>query len=72
MDKEKFKELETSYKFVFASNDGKKVLQHIIKTTGVKGLSYDPEGRPENTFYNEGRRSIGIMVLKMTNTLTEE
>ena len=65
MDEEELKELETSYKVTFSTVDGKKVLQHIIETTGLIKLSYDPEGRPENTFYNEGRRSIGIMISQM-------
>jgi len=58
-------ELMQSYKIVFGSAEGREVLKHLLATCCVDEPTYDQNGKPENTFYNEGRRSVALLILRM-------
>ena len=62
----KIKQLQEDYKFVFNSEEGKRVLEdlnkrcHIYNTTHVKGDSH------ESAFY-EGQRSLVVFIENILN-----
>jgi len=59
------KDLKIAYQAVFSSEDGQEVLKHIFAKCSMDTPTYDQNGKPENTFYNEGRRSVALMLLRM-------
>jgi hypothetical protein len=58
---EKIVGLVKSYKQVFASPEGKKVLEHLIRTYMLK--TSHVEGDPYSTAFNEGARNVLLFIL---------
>lgn len=54
------------YKRLFSTEDGKKILQDMILSSGVLQCSYTPD--PYETAYNEGARSFVLRILKTLQT----
>ena len=51
------------FKFVFGSEEGKRVLSHICRECGVLRPSYIPGEPLENAAFNEGMRNVALMIL---------
>ena len=51
------------FKFIFSSEEGKRVLSHICRECGVLRLSFIPGEALENTAFNEGTRNVALMIL---------
>jgi hypothetical protein len=51
------------FKFVFSSEEGKRVLSHICRECGVLRPSFVPGEALENTAFNEGMRNVALMIL---------
>ena len=60
------KQAETDLEWVLSDPRGRRVLQGVIEDCGVNRLSF-VAGDPLATAFNEGRRSVGII---LTNALT--
>jgi len=62
----KLKQLQADYKFIFGSDEGKRVLEdlrkrcHIYSTTHVQGDSHE-------SAYYEGQRSIVVFINNLLN-----
>ena len=63
----KAKLVNTAYKRVFSSEDGKVVLEDLMLSAGIiSGSSYVP-GDPHQTSFNEGRREIVNRIIESIN-----
>jgi|TARA_R110000787_G_scaffold270750_1_gene377767 hypothetical protein len=51
------------FRFVFSSEEGKRVLSHICRECGVLRPSFVPGEALENTAFNEGMRNVALMIL---------
>ena len=51
------------FKFIFSSEEGKRVLSHICRECGVLRPSFIPGEALENTAFNEGMRNVALMIL---------
>lgn len=51
------------FKFVFSSEEGKRVLSHLCRECGVLRPSFVPGEALENTAFNEGMRNVALMIL---------
>ncbi len=51
------------FKFIFSSEEGKRVLSHICRECGVLRPSFVPGEALENTAFNEGMRNVALMIL---------
>ena len=51
------------FKFIFSSEEGKRVLSHICRECGVLRPSFVPGEALENTAFNEGIRNVALMIL---------
>lgn len=58
-------ELSAKYKSVFGSEDGKAVLEDLLKFTKVTQISFTPN-QPEMTAFNEGMKRVGLRLLSLT------
>ena len=59
------------YKHVFSSDEGKRVLWDILKQGNILASSHSP-GCPNETAYQEGRRSLALDILKKLKTDTTQ
>ena len=66
MRKLKDEEREGSYNRVFGVDEGKMVLDDIMRICGVDTISADL-GNPNITYYNEGARAVGLKIKKIIN-----
>jgi hypothetical protein len=57
-------EIHRSYQAVFSTNEGKRVLSHILKH-GYATESTFVQGDPEQTMLNEGSRRLALSILKL-------
>jgi len=55
-----------AYRNVFSTPDGKRVLAHLAKITGVTNPTYTPDARL--AAYKEGRRELWHQISKTINT----
>lgn len=62
--------LFSMYSAVFNSEEGKKVLDDLMRTFGVVEGTFDPD--PYQHAYNEGARSVVVRILKTINTDPEQ
>jgi hypothetical protein len=51
------------FKFIFSSEEGKRVLSHICRECNVLRPSFVPGEALENTAFNEGMRNVALMIL---------
>jgi hypothetical protein len=51
------------FRFVFSSEEGKRVLSHICRECGVLRPSFVPGEALENTAFNDGMRNVALMIL---------
>ena len=51
------------FRFVFGSEEGKRVLSHICRECGVLRPSFVPGEALENAAFNEGMRNVALMIL---------
>jgi hypothetical protein len=51
------------FRFVFSSEEGKRVLSHICRECGVLRPSFVPGEALENAAFNEGMRNVALMIL---------
>jgi hypothetical protein len=51
------------FRFVFSSEEGRRVLSHICRECGVLRPSFVPGEALENTAFNEGMRNVALMIL---------
>jgi len=61
--RKKLNEIHDSYRAVFDSPDGERVLEHLIKVGYVDTTVHTP-GDSHDTAYKEGKRSIVISILR--------
>lgn len=61
----KQKEMILTYKRVFETQDGHKVLLDILKSCNFKNTSFTAD--PHLTAFNEGARSVGLRLLDTLN-----
>ena len=61
--KPKLNELHDSYRAVFNTKDGERVLEHLSKVCFLDVTSFTP-GDPHSTSFKEGQRSIVLQILK--------
>ena len=54
------------YNRVFGTDEGKMVLDDIMKICRVDNVSADL-GNPNITYYNEGARAVGLKIKKIIN-----
>ena len=59
----KEKQLRLDYRQLFSTETGKRVFFDLIENTGVLKTSFIPQKQPEMTFFREGQRDIGLMLL---------
>lgn len=59
------------FKFIFSSEEGKRVLSHICRECGVLRPSFIPGEALENTAFNEGMRNVALMILTMLDETPE-
>lgn len=64
-DKEQLKQLQHDYNAVLATPEGERLIYHIIAMCGVFNSSFT--GNSE-TFFREGKRSIGLKVMSEIET----
>ena len=57
-------ELKQAYRSLFASNDGKVVLNDLMARTSVYGVTFTPDNTHETAF-KEGQRSVGLFLRSM-------
>lgn len=62
-EKEQLKQLRLDYRQLFSTESGKRVLTDLIENTGVFKTSFIPGKQIEMTFFRDGQRDIGLMVL---------
>ena len=62
-EKEQLKQLRLDYRQIFGTESGKRVLADLIETTGIFKTSFLPGKQIEMTFFRDGQRDIGLMVL---------
>jgi len=74
-------DLKSDYKIVFGSEHGQRVLSHIMEECSISDVTLPYDGGQVVTdtnamLFNEGRRSVALMVLQMLersfSKLTEE
>jgi len=63
MARKKLNEIHDSYRAVFDSPDGERVLEHLVKV-GFVDISTHTPGDSHDTAYKEGKRSIVISILR--------
>lgn len=63
-EREKAKILRDTYKLVFSSPEGKKVLEHIQKKGRYKESVFTQD--PVNNAFEQGKQSLAIFITKMT------
>ena len=61
--KPSIKELHDSYRVVFESKDGERVLYHLCKIGFVNDTTYVP-GDPHETAHREGQRRLVLSILR--------
>tara|TARA_R100000458_G_C8253097_1_gene229656 strand:- start:947 stop:1204 length:258 start_codon:yes stop_codon:yes gene_type:complete len=59
----KLNEIHDSYRAVFNTKDGERVLEHLVKV-GFVDTTTHTQGDPYDTAYKEGKRSIVISILR--------
>jgi hypothetical protein len=59
------------FRFVFGSEEGKRVLSYICRECGVLRPSFVPGEALENAAFNEGMRNVALMVLTMLDETPE-
>ena len=57
------KQLQKDYLSTFGTESGRRVLLDLIEQTGIFKTSVEPGKQTENTFFREGQRDIGLMIL---------
>ena len=57
------KQLKSDYKFVFGTDEGKRVLSDLCRSCGVLVPSYVPGQTAEETAFREGMRNTALMIL---------
>ena len=62
-EKEQLKQLRLDYQQLFSTESGKRVLTDLIETTGIFKTSFIPGKQIEMTFFRDGQRDIGLMIL---------
>lgn len=62
-EKEQLKQLRLDYRQLFSTDAGKRVLADLIENTGIFKTSFIPGKQNEMTFFREGQRDIGLMIL---------
>lgn len=62
--------LIAQYQELFKTDDGKVVLQDLLKETGVFHSSYSDE--PYAMAFNEGKRSVGLRLMKVLKMNTQK
>ncbi len=70
MSEEKVLSLVKSYKHVFATEDGKRVLEHLVRTYMLK--TSHVEGDAYSTAFNEGARNVVLFILQKLRINLEE
>lgn len=63
-------DIHKAYIRLFNSEDGKKVLRDLLKSTGAFELSMDTTDR--ETAFNEGRKSVALRILRTINADPEK
>ena len=58
---------EESFKKVMQTPDGRRVFRHLLGYTGIRGLSYTGSAQ---TYFNEGKRAVGIFLEGIMEDLT--
>ena len=59
----KLSEIHDSYRAVFNTKDGERVLEHLVKVGFLDTTVHTP-GDPYDTAFKEGKRSIVISILR--------
>ena len=57
-------DLKRNYRFLFETNDGKVVLEHLKRCFGFYQSTY-AKGEPYDTAFYEGQRSVVLNILRM-------
>ena len=60
------KQLHNDFKYVFGTEEGKRVLAYICKIGYVNVTTFNPLS-PEKTLFNEGSRQLALTILKHTH-----
>lgn len=68
---ERIRGLHGSYRRVFQTPDGERVLRHIMKASNTLGSSFNPKN-PYETAFKEGQRHLALSILKYVNRNTDE
>lgn len=67
----RFLRLRHCYRLVYASPEGREVLQDILRSCRVNRSSH-VRGDPYTTAYNEGKRAIGVTIGRLLNMSEDE
>lgn len=70
MFRNKLKDMALTYKRVFDTPDGKKVLRDLMNCSNFMNSTIGRDSH--ETYFNEGSRSIIIRILKTTNMSIEQ
>lgn len=65
MDK-KLEEINKAFKAVYSTENGKLVLDVIMKACLVDTPSASPDDKPAKAFYNAGKQEIGFWIKRKT------
>ena len=61
----KQKEMVSTYKRVFTSDDGRRILSDLMNVCGMQRSSFDSD--PLKMAYHEGERAVVLRILKSVN-----
>jgi hypothetical protein len=70
LEQKSFTELVKAYKRVFSSEDGRRVLRHLISLYLVR--SSHVEGDSHSTAFNEGARNVVLLIMGKLKMNIEE
>lgn len=65
-------QLVKDYQYVFNTDQGKRVLWHLMSSSGMLSCSVKPEEKPELVYFREGQRNLMLLILDKIGTDVEK
>lgn len=63
--------IKEDFRFIFGTDEGKRVLSHICREAGVLRPSYVPGMDPNDAIFMEGQRNVALMILAFLDETPE-